>query len=155
MLAAFCIGKHFGVEEDLIKTAIESYEPTNSRSQMMQKGSNRIIMDAYNANPSSMRAAIENLIKMDGVNKVVMIGGMKELGEETVQEHNKIVDLLKEHTWKHVVLVGEEFKDHHSDYLYFAKSEDAARWFKEQQLNNCLILIKGSRGTQMEKVLEV
>ena len=155
VLAAVSIGKYFGVEEDLIRTAIENYEPTNSRSQMMQRGSNRIIMDAYNANPSSMRAAIENLIKMEGENKVVMIGGMKELGEETAQEHSKIVDLLKGHTWKHVALVGEEFKDHHSDYLYFVKSEDAGRWFREEKLENCLILIKGSRGTQMEKVLEV
>lgn len=155
VLAAVAIGKYFGVKEDKIKAAIENYEPTNSRSQLMQRGSNRIIMDAYNANPSSMRAAIENLMKMEGENKVVMIGGMKELGVESPEEHRKITDLLKEYVWKHVVLVGEEFKAHHGNYLYFDRSEDAGKWFKEKKLENCLILIKGSRGTMMEKVFEV
>jgi UDP-N-acetylmuramoyl-tripeptide--D-alanyl-D-alanine ligase len=155
VLAAVSIGNFFGVEEDRIKSAIENYEPTNSRSQMIQRESNRIIMDAYNANPSSMRAAIENFMKMDGDNKVVLIGGMKELGEESAEEHRKIVDLLKEYAWKHVVLVGEEFKAHHDVYLYFDRSEDAGHWFGNQGFENSLILIKGSRGTMMEKVLEV
>lgn len=154
VMAAVSIGKFFNVDEAKIVSAIEGYEPANSRSQMLKRGSNEIIMDAYNANPSSMRAAIENFMKMEGVNKVVMVGGMKELGDESPEEHRKIVELIKQTVWKQVVLVGEEFRDYHADYLFFESSEDAARWFSSEGLENCLILIKGSRGTMMEKVIE-
>jgi UDP-N-acetylmuramoyl-tripeptide--D-alanyl-D-alanine ligase len=154
VLAAVCIGKYFGVEEEKIAAAIEQYTPTNSRSQMVKRGSNEIILDAYNANPSSMRVAIENLVKMEGKDKVVLIGGMKEMGSESVEEHRKIVELLRQYTWKRVVLVGNEFRGLEGDYLFFENSEEAGKWFREQSFDRCRILIKGSRSMMMEKVLE-
>ena len=154
VLAAVCIGKTFNVPDNNIKSALENYVPSNSRSQLIQKDSNSIILDAYNANPSSMKLAIENFASMPGENKILMIGGMMELGEESEKEHLSIIELINLYEWKHVVLVGEQFRNMHGNFHFFSKSVEARDWFEQNQFNNVSVLIKGSRSMQMEKVLE-
>ncbi|MDE3212089.1 MAG: UDP-N-acetylmuramoyl-tripeptide--D-alanyl-D-alanine ligase, partial [Bacteroidota bacterium] len=154
ILAAVSVGRFFKVEDVKIKAAIEGYQPSNSRSQLIRKGSNTIILDAYNANPTSMKAAIENFAAMHENPKVLMLGAMKELGTETGKEHQGIIDLIQKWSWQAVVLVGEEFKGVGPQYLHFGQAEEAGIWLKDQQYENTLILIKGSRSMQMEKILE-
>lgn len=153
VLAAVAIGKTFNVPEDNIKSALENYTPSNSRSQLIEKGSNKIILDAYNANPSSMKAAIENFASMNGTKKVLILGGMMELGADSINEHSKLIDLLKQSTWKNVVLVGSDFKNLPEDFLHFNSAAEAKDWYQQQQFEHAQILIKGSRSMQMEKVL--
>jgi UDP-N-acetylmuramoyl-tripeptide--D-alanyl-D-alanine ligase len=154
VLVAVTVGKYFGVSDENIKSSIEAYTPSNSRSQLIEKGSNKIILDAYNANPSSMKLAIENLAKMPGNNKVLMLGGMAELGPGSVDEHKSIVDLISSYQWKDVVLVGGDFLKIKHPFNTFNNACEAAEWYKQQQLKDSYILIKGSRSMQMEKVLE-
>ncbi|MBL7701896.1 MAG: UDP-N-acetylmuramoyl-tripeptide--D-alanyl-D-alanine ligase [Ferruginibacter sp.] len=154
ILLAVAIGKYFKVPDEKIKSALENYLPSNSRSQLIEKDGNKIILDAYNANPTSMKAAIENFVSMDGTDKVLMLGGMMELGSESMKEHQALVGLIEKYKWKNVVLVGGDFNNVKHSYLYFEKSGQAKEWFKEQDFNHVAVLIKGSRSTQMEKVLE-
>jgi UDP-N-acetylmuramoyl-tripeptide--D-alanyl-D-alanine ligase len=120
---------------------------------LIEIGSNKIILDAYNANPSSMRAAIENFVKIPSESKVLMLGAMAELGNESVNEHQEIVDLIKKHTWKEVILVGGDFLKTSSSFETFNSAREAGEWFKRQSFENTYFLVKGSRSTQMEKVL--
>jgi UDP-N-acetylmuramoyl-tripeptide--D-alanyl-D-alanine ligase len=154
VLAAVAVGKYFNVADDKIKNALEGYVPSNSRSQLIEKDSNKIILDAYNANPTSMKAAIENFSKMDGADKILLLGGMMEMGIESLKEHTAIVQLIDQYKWKNVVLVGGDFDKVQHSYINFKTSAEAAQWLKEQQLKNSLLLVKGSRSMQMEKVLE-
>jgi len=154
VLCAVAVGKTFGVPFQKIVEAIEGYVPSNSRSQMMVKGSNHIILDAYNANPSSMKVAIENMVKINADIKVLMLGGMMELGAESLDEHQKLVDLIKTYSWDKVILVGGDFAKVTHPYIYFNNSTEAAEWFKQQDLQDSYILIKGSRSMKMEKILE-
>ena len=153
VLCAIAIGKYFAVPEEKITATIEAYAPSNSRSQMLEKDGNHIILDAYNANPTSMRAAIENFAKFPSQEKVLMLGGMMELGEDSIVEHQQIVDLINQHTWKQVVLVGGDFIHTQHNHLYFPNSADATKWFQAQALKNTYLLIKGSRSMQMEKIV--
>jgi UDP-N-acetylmuramoyl-tripeptide--D-alanyl-D-alanine ligase len=154
VLTAVIVGKHFGVPAGKIKSAIENYVPSNSRSQLIEKGTNRIILDAYNANPSSMKLAIENFAKINSSNKILMLGGMMELGEESAAEHHAIIDLINQYNWKKVVLVGGDFSKISHHHLYFENSSLAADWFAKQDFSDCNILVKGSRSMKMEKVIE-
>ena len=154
VMAAVCIGKYFGVPDDKIKNALEAYVPTNSRSQIIKKETNTILLDAYNANPSSMKVAIENFALMDGENKIVILGGMMELGNESMNEHAAIIDLLSKYKWMQVVVAGKDFINLPSSILHFNDATEIAGWFKKQQFKNATILIKGSRSMAMEKVLE-
>lgn len=154
VLAAVCIGKTFGVDDEQIIAALENYIPSNSRSQLIEKDSNRIILDAYNANPSSMKAAIENFANMPGNKKVLMLGGMMELGDESMTEHENLVKLINQNQWHKVVLVGKDYKDLPVSFIHFYDVSDARNWFREQHFTDALILVKGSRSMQMEKVLE-
>jgi UDP-N-acetylmuramoyl-tripeptide--D-alanyl-D-alanine ligase len=154
VLAAVAIGKTFNVADEKIKESLEAYVPTNSRSQLIKKGTNTIILDAYNANPSSMKLAIENFAKMPGNNKIVMIGGMMELGEESQSEHNQLVTFLQSYEWKDVVLVGEQFAGISGHYHFFRTSSEAREWYVSNNFQDIFLLLKGSRGIQMEKVLE-
>lgn len=154
VLAAVTVGKFFEVPEDKIVSAIENYTPSNSRSQLVEKDSNKIILDAYNANPSSMKLAIENFAKKNSENKILMLGAMAELGKESVQEHQEIIDLIKKYQWKEVVLVGGDFIKLSHPFLSFENSLQAKKWFSKQHFQNSYILVKGSRSMQMEMVLE-
>lgn len=154
VLVAVTVGKFFGVKEDDIKMAIETYVPSNSRSQLIEKNGNKIILDAYNANPSSMKLAIENFSKMEGTDKVLLLGGMAELGIESLQEHQGIIDLIQKYNWKEVVLVGGDFQKINHPFKKFDNSQQAAEWLKQQELHNTLLLVKGSRSMQMEKVIQ-
>jgi UDP-N-acetylmuramoyl-tripeptide--D-alanyl-D-alanine ligase len=154
VLCAALIGKYFSVPEEKIKAAIENYAPSNSRSQLLKKGNNTIILDAYNANPSSMKVAIENFAHLHADKKVLMLGGMMELGVESLGEHKAIIDLIKKYSWDKVVLVGGDFAKANHDFIFFADSIAAKEWLAAQQYNNTFILIKGSRSMQMEKILE-
>ena len=154
ILAAFCVGKYFNVEEDKIKNAIENYVPSNSRSQLIEKNTNTIILDAYNANPGSMKAAIENFANMKGDKKILMLGAMMELGDDSKKEHSDIISLIDQHQWDAVVLVGKNFKEIKNSYINLESSEQSKDWLKNQGIENAQILIKGSRSMQMEKVLE-
>ncbi|WP_207511947.1 UDP-N-acetylmuramoyl-tripeptide--D-alanyl-D-alanine ligase [Longitalea luteola] len=153
VLVAVTAGKFFKVPDEKIKAAIEHYTPSNSRSQLIEKNGNKFILDAYNANPTSMKAAIENFAGIHASNKVLMLGGMAELGQESLQEHQAIIDLIKQHSWKAVVLVGGDFLKLEHPFIKMANSAEAAAWFNSQQFNDTYFLIKGSRSMQMEKVL--
>lgn len=154
VLAAVTVGKYFSVDDKKIRAAIENYHPSNSRSQLITKGSNKIILDAYNANPASMKVAIENFANMEGNNKILLLGSMMELGEESEKEHNEIVKLISRYHWNNVVLVGDNFKNTSHSFLQFANASAAGEWLKKQGLENSSLLIKGSRSMQMEKVLD-
>ncbi len=153
ILCAVCLGKYFNVPEDKIKAAIENYTPTNSRSQLIEKGNNKIILDAYNANPTSMKVAIESFATIPAEQKILMLGGMMELGDESVAEHQHIVHIIDQHPWKEVALVGGDFAKTKHAYHYFSNTAEAKVWLEQQHFENAYILIKGSRLMQMEKIL--
>lgn len=153
VLAAATVGSYFKVSDTAIKNAIEKYSPSNSRSQLITRGSNQIILDAYNANPSSMKLAIENFAKLQANAKVLMLGGMMELGPGSIDEHKAIVQLIGEYPWKEVVLVGGDFLKFDHPYLKFNNSTEAKDWLQQQHFEQTHFLIKGSRSMQMEKVL--
>jgi UDP-N-acetylmuramoyl-tripeptide--D-alanyl-D-alanine ligase len=155
ILAAVSIGLYFKVPAEKIKSAIENYAPTNSRSQLLKWNNNDVILDAYNANPSSMQLAIENFAKLNAQHKIVCIGGMKELGNTSMTEHQGLIHLLEKNEWEKVILVGGDFENCKHNYLYFPNALDAKAWLAQQQFNNRTILIKGSRGIRMEQVIEL
>lgn len=153
ILAAVTIGKYFGVADELIKSAIERYTPSNSRSQLIQKGTNSIILDAYNANPSSMKLAIENFAKSVPGQKILLLGAMAELGEESLAEHQSIIDLISSFTWTQVVLVGGDFGKIKHPYLQFENANEAGQWLKQFDPQHTHLLVKGSRSMKMEEAL--
>jgi UDP-N-acetylmuramoyl-tripeptide--D-alanyl-D-alanine ligase len=154
VLAAVCIGRYFKINDEKIKHAIENYLPSNSRSQLVKRNSNTIILDAYNANPGSMKAAIENFAAMKGDKKILLLGDMKELGDESKKEHAAIVSLIDTYKWQAVVLVGKNFAEIKGNHIHFENSSQAGEWFKKEKIENAQILVKGSRSMEMEKVLE-
>ena len=153
VLAAVAIGQEFKVPNDKIKSAIENYIPTNSRSQLLTWNNNEVILDAYNANPSSMKLAVENFAKINKENKIVCLGGMRELGADTLMEHQLLIDQLNQTNWENVLLVGSEFKPCVHNYLYFDTVQEAKAWLHTQTLKGYTLLIKGSRGIQMEQLI--
>lgn len=153
VLAAIAVGNEFGVDIHKIKTAIESYRPSNSRSQLIENGTNKIILDAYNANPSSMQLAIENFSKIDATKKILMLGAMAEMGASTEAEHQALVDQIKQYNWEQVVLVGNPFLPFKNGFIYFEDSTAAAEWAGQQTFEHTYFLVKGSRSSQMEKIL--
>ncbi len=154
VLAAIAVGTYFKVPDPDIKNAIEQYHPTNSRSQLLQKGSNKVILDAYNANPTSMIAAIENFARTEGNNKILALGAMAELGNESVQEHINVIEEIKKYQWKEVLLVGGDFLKTNHPFKQFERPAEAGEWLKKEQLQQAYLLVKGSRSMQMEKVLD-
>ncbi|MEK7225107.1 MAG: cyanophycin synthetase, partial [Bacteroidota bacterium] len=154
VLAAVAIGNYFKVPAEKIKSAIENYIPSNSRSQLIEKGTNKIILDAYNANPGSMTLAIENFSKMHADNKVLLLGAMAELGEESLAEHKAIVEQISRSRWKAVVLVGGDFLKIEHPFISFSNAAEAREWLQQQRFENTHLLIKGSRSSKMELVLE-
>jgi UDP-N-acetylmuramoyl-tripeptide--D-alanyl-D-alanine ligase len=153
VLAAVSIGHYFKVPYEQMKKAIETYQPSNSRSQMVTHGTTKIIVDAYNANPSSMKLAIENFAQVPGDGKILVLGAMAELGGESLQEHEAVVDELKKHNWKQVLLVGGDFAKLEHPYRQMASADEAGRWLQQQPLDGACLLLKGSRSMQIEKVM--
>lgn len=153
VLAAVSVGTYFKIDMDIIKKSIENYTPTNSRSQLIIKDSNHIILDAYNANPSSMYLAIENFAKLDAENKILILGAMAEMGQESVTEHQQLIEQIKKYNWKNVLLVGKEFLPFEHEFTVFKQSSEAAAWYKHNQPSNAYILVKGSRSSKMELVI--
>jgi len=154
ILAAICIGSYFGVEHENIKEAIENYLPSNSRSQLIEKGTNKIILDAYNANPSSMKLAIENFSKLKVENKVLILGGMAELGTESIEEHITLINLIQKYNWKFVTLVGGDFLKINHPFLSFENNIEAKNWLQKQKFENSYLLVKGSRSIKLEIILD-
>lgn len=154
VMAAVAIGRHFGIPVDDIKKAIAAYHPDNSRSQWLRKGNNQVILDAYNANPTSMKAAILNFADTNLPSKILWIGGMKEMGAHELKEHRELVALIAEYKWENVILVGKEFKEVRNSYDWFETSAEAADYIKTHKPEFSSILIKGSRGSKMEVMLE-
>ena len=155
--AATAIGKYFDVKESDIKSAIENYIPANNRSQMMQKGSNEIILDAYNANPSSMAVAITNFLQLDKKKKVMILGDMFELGDESLQEHKVIIDSLANQKEAFCFLIGKAFftgKISNDNIQFFETFDAFAEFLKTFKFDSNMILIKGSRGMALERTLD-
>ena len=153
VLAAISIGLAFEVPVEKIITAIENYTPTNSRSQLIEWKNNKVILDAYNANPSSMQLAIENFAKIDAAKKILCIGGMRELGKESQAEHQALIEQIKTAHFEKVILVGKEFESCQHAFTYFENSTLAKNWLGQENFSNYFFLIKGSRGIQMEKMI--
>lgn len=149
-LAAACIGHYFGVEDNLIADSLSNYEPTNHRSQINNIGSNVIISDYYNANPTSMEAAIRNLSKLEHPHKIAILGDMLELGTISQQEHNHIIELCKE---LHIdaIFVGKEFGKHHPT-RWFESVDQLDEQIAREPINNALILVKGSNGIHLDRL---
>ena len=154
VLCAAAIGNFFGVPAEKIQSAIQSYTPSNSRSQWINWGTNQVILDAYNANPSSMKLAIENFAQLPGSAKILMLGAMMELGETSVAEHQALLNLIQQYPWEEVVLVGGDFSNLSHPYHYFTDSTQAKAWLRSKSPQNAQILLKGSRSMKMEKVIE-
>lgn len=155
--AAVSIGKYFGVQTERSKKAIEGFVPDNNRSQIIKRESNRIILDAYNANPNSMEAAIQNLSNLSAVKKVAVLGDMFELGNDSAMEHQKIADLVIESDIDLVYLIGEAFAktEISKKEVFLVKSfEEFTELFKQQSFKDTTFLIKASRGMALERVLD-
>lgn len=154
VLAAVSLGNYFQVEPAAIKKGIENYEPSNSRSQLIKTGSNTILLDAYNANPSSMNLAIENFTHFPVADKILLLGGMAELGTDSLVEHELILQQIGLNKWKDVLLVGGDFLKLKHPYKSFSNSEEAAKWLSTRKFQNTAFLVKGSRSMQMEKAIK-
>ncbi len=156
ILAAITIGCYFKIEKQFIKKALENYLPTNSRSQIVKSKTNTIILDAYNANPSSLEASIKNFAEIVADNKILMIGDMLELGEYSEVEHRNILHIIEMLNFNNVILVGPQFSSvcEKKDWLCFKNSMLAKDWLILNPIKNAYVLIKGSRGIKMEVVLE-
>jgi UDP-N-acetylmuramoyl-tripeptide--D-alanyl-D-alanine ligase len=156
VLAAACIGHFFGVGPSEIKGAIESYEPDNNRSQLRQTDFNILILDMYNANPSSMEQALNHFATSVTDNKVLILGDMLELGSGSDQEHLRLLELIENNKFTNVYLVGPIFTRLNSkrEWLCFQDSDLARMWLEHHPVRNSIILIKGSRGIKLERVVE-
>jgi len=154
--AAITIGNYFKVAENQIKNAIENYVPTNNRSQIIKKGTTKIILDAYNANPSSMQAALENFNQLKAPNKIVFLGDMFELGNDSNKEHQYIADLATSYNFKKVYLIGKAFSTTSVKNAFkYNNFEDFKTSNINLKINNTTILIKGSRGMALERILNL
>ena len=158
MAAAACIGKYFEVAPGDVVKGIESYRPSNNRSQVIHKRSNTIILDAYNANPNSMEAAIANLRGIAAEHKVAILGDMFEVGEASALEHQKIAELIASTPVDSIFLIGQNFAEvvlENKRVVFFPKYEDFAAHFATREFENTTFLIKASRGMALERVLEL
>jgi len=157
ILAAACVGLYFDVDPLEIAKAIKNYKPENNRSQLMEIRSNKIVLDAYNANPTSMKASLENFMDIENAHKSIILGDMMELGKQSEEEHQKIVDFLQTKKFDDIYLVGSCFAKTNTDKKIrkFSSSDLLAEYLKQaKRIEDKLILIKGSRGIKLEKILE-
>jgi UDP-N-acetylmuramoyl-tripeptide--D-alanyl-D-alanine ligase len=153
--AAITIGKYFNINTKNISSSLESYTSTNNRSQIITtEKNNTLILDAYNANPTSMKAALDSFSKINSINKVIILGDMFELGSESEKEHQLIADYCTELNFKNVLLVGKLFSDVKSDHLKIETFEELKEYIITTKICEHQILIKGSRGMALERITE-
>ncbi len=156
IIAAVAVGKHFGITDENINKSISGYKPSNKRSQYCKTEKNEILNDAYNANPTSTRAAVENFYRISKDKKVIILGDMFELGQESTTEHNKILDLITDLGFTDVYLAGKDYSLFRNDYPFnfFEDTLSLAAYIKNNPVKDSFILLKGSRGMKMETILE-
>lgn len=157
VMTAIALGVYFKVPARKIKSALEDYTPSNNRSQLIQRGSTTILLDAYNANPSSMKPALESLREMPAKHRVAIMGDMLELGENSLREHRDILRFAARQHFDRIVVVGSEFGRTNfarAGALHFPDNQTAKAWYAAQNFEDTAILIKGSRGIRLEKILE-
>lgn len=155
MLAAACVGMHFGVTEEQVCHALAGYVPSNNRSELKTTEHNRLIIDAYNANPTSMAAAIDNFAGIRAERKMAILGDMKELGDVSKEEHQRVADRLKEAGIGQVWLVGSEFGKTVCDFRKFGSVEEVRQEIARQRPEDCCILIKGSNSTRLYELSDL
>jgi UDP-N-acetylmuramoyl-tripeptide--D-alanyl-D-alanine ligase len=157
-LAAIAVGLHFDVSAGDIASALTEYKPNNNRSQLIKTSVNTVIMDAYNANPSSMEVAINNFAKLDVANKLLILGDMLELGDNALAEHQRIKDIVKSlDLWKtgKVILIGEMFNQLiENGFTCFVSRNEAEKYLKNLHIESYTVLVKGSRGIGLETLLK-
>ena len=153
-LAAITIANFFGVNSQFINQALESFVPNNNRSQLEETEKNTLIIDAYNANPTSMKAALDNFVNYPMLPKALIIGEMKELGGVSQKEHQQLVDLIVAHSFSKVYFVGKAFKDIETEFPIYENVTDLIHEFQLNPLSDSCILIKGSNSVQLEKVID-
>jgi UDP-N-acetylmuramoyl-tripeptide--D-alanyl-D-alanine ligase len=155
-LAAVCIGRYFDVTSEQIKDAIENYIPQNNRSQLLKTQDNTLIIDAYNANPSSMKASLENFYLSEGTPKAVILGDMLELGNQSISLHAGIINLLRSYSLEKVLLCGKDFTaTGKGDFTCFDNVEELKIFLKNNPLSGYNILLKGSHGIHLEKIIDI
>ena len=154
VIAAISVGLHFGIEIDNIKTALNTYYPTNNRSQLLNTTNNRIILDAYNANPTSMQLAIKSFAELKDQNKILILGDMLELGDKSKEEHQLVVHQIESLGFKDVFLIGSEFCETKNNFHTFQDIEGFSQYITTHSPKGYTILMKGSRGIGIEKSLD-
>ncbi len=161
MLTALCVGKYFGVNMEAAHQAIAQYAPTNNRSQVIRGEHNTIILDAYNANPSSMKAALESFEQMPAQNKIVILGDMFELGNFSEMKHKEVIDLVSDMHFTKIFFCGKDFysagdglANGFSHFYFFENKDDLQKYLRENPIENSYLLVKGSRGMGLESLLE-
>lgn len=156
VMAAICIGTYFNVAANDIVEALSSYRPTNNRSQVIETARNRVVMDAYNANPTSMSHSIKNFRNICKSDNLLILGDMRELGNESEQEHKNILELIKELRFENVYLVGEEFQRvaKNSKFSTFINVEELAQYLQQHPVSGRDILVKGSNSIHLNKIID-
>ena len=153
--AALAIGSYFDISFELMKSGLEGYIPKNNRSEIREVGTNLVILDAYNANPTSVKAAVDSFSKLLGAQKVVMIGDMFELGKDSLKLHQEIVDFVCSSNFEKTIFVGKDFSQCTADNaIFFETTEKLKQWFINEKMQASIILIKGSRGMKMESIID-
>lgn len=156
ILTAACIGVDLGISYQKINRAIEEYKPLNNRSQILQYGTTKIILDCYNANPTSMQQALLSFSKVKSENKLVILGSMKELGSHSQKEHQKIIDLVKRYNFTKSIFIGTEFKSFiNKQFIFLSSFESLRKHFNPEELSDFTILVKGSRSNQLERITKL
>jgi UDP-N-acetylmuramoyl-tripeptide--D-alanyl-D-alanine ligase len=158
VLAAAAVGHYFGVEEELVKKAVEDYISDNNRSQFTDTGRNLVFLDAYNANPSSMKGALENFGQIQHHKKILVLGSMKEMGDRCFEEHKILIQNVLKMAFSKCYLTGKEFPGLVPDderVQYFDDTETLKAALKEDKIRDAMILVKGSRANRLEKVIDV
>ncbi|MBT3173329.1 MAG: UDP-N-acetylmuramoyl-tripeptide--D-alanyl-D-alanine ligase [Lentimicrobiaceae bacterium] len=156
ILAAITAGIYFNIDHNIINSAIEGYVSSNNRSQVVSTSTNKIILDAYNANPFSMEEAIESFAKCKFKNPWILLGDMFELGKYAIEEHQLIINKLNQHNFSNVILLGKEFaKTLNNPFKTFETTKEVTEYLRSNRIENSNILIKGSRGMKMEDIIQV
>ena len=155
VMAAITVGCYFNIEQELIIKALENYSPTNNRSQFIKTDKNEVVMDAYNANPVSMSNSVRNFRNISDDNHLLILGDMKELGNESMNEHQEILNLVKELGFNNVILVGSEFNKVNNGFISFLNVEELISHINNNEIHGKKILIKGSHSIHLEKIINL